>query len=130
MNAWLKTMQDDVEVGHVATAILDGTALDADVRIMTARYLLEAKRDGGAPLDPVARFHLGNGAEIFNVHANADSSANGRTQSSGAMVNYLYDLKQIERNHEDFALRGKIVASKNVTSLMKSTLSTKPTESA
>ncbi|WP_293452017.1 malonyl-CoA decarboxylase family protein [Planktotalea sp.] len=130
MNAWLTTLQEDTEVGHIAIAILEGTATDSDVRIMTARYLLEAKRDGGAPLDPVARFHLGNGAEIFNVHAGADSSRNGRAQSSGAMVNYLYELKQIESNHEEFALRGKIAASKTIMALIKSALSPKSSENA
>ena len=70
-----------------------------------------AKRGDGKPMDPVARFHLGNGAEIHEVHVQADLSDNGRDQSRGAMVNYLYDLSRTEQTHEDFALRGKIAAS-------------------
>lgn len=61
---------------------------------------------------PVARFHLGNGALIHAIHANADITDNGRRQSSGAMVNYLYDLDSIEKNHESFGRGGKIAASR------------------
>jgi len=130
LKAWLERLKEDSDLGHIATAVLDGTASDADMRIITARYLLGAKRKDGTPFDPVTRFHLGNGAEVFDVHANADSSLNGRAQSAGAMVNYLYDLKQVESNHEDFALRGTIKASKAVASLTKSALTAKPEESA
>ena len=64
----------------------------------------------------MARFHLGNGAFVHEVHANADMTANGLEQSSGAMVNYLYDLTKIEKNHEKFVLGKTIPASKSVTS--------------
>ncbi len=63
------------------------------------------------PRDPVARFHLGNGASVHEIHANADLTANGREQSSGAMVNYLYDLGRITENHEAFAVSKKVTAS-------------------
>lgn len=64
---------------------------------MAARYLLDAKHDNGLPRDPVARFHLGNGAQVFDIHADADTSPNGRLQSCGAMVNYHYDLSKTEK---------------------------------
>ena len=54
------------------------------------------------PFDPVARFHLGNGAMVFAVHTEADISPNGRKQSNGTMVNYRYDLTQTSLNHEQF----------------------------
>ncbi|MFT7594054.1 MAG: malonyl-CoA decarboxylase [Paracoccaceae bacterium] len=82
-----------------------------------AHYLLGAKRPDGSPADPVARFHLGNGALIHAVHANADLSANGVAQSGGTMVNYLYDLPLISQNHERFASAQQIVASPEVTAL-------------
>ena len=126
LNTWLESEQDDPVHGHIATTVLDGTATPEDTRAMAARYLVGARGDTGTPFDPVARFHLGNGAEIYDVHANADSSANGRTQSSGAMVNYHYDLAQVERNHRDFALTSKITASKTVTALAKVAFKTKP----
>ena len=95
---------------------------------MAARYLALAKRENGQPLDPVARFHLGNGAEIHELHAHADMSDNGISQSCGAMVNYLYDLKQTERNHEDFALNGQVAVSRTVGSLTKAHFITRPKE--
>lgn len=125
LNAWLAEQLDDEDIGPIAAAVLDGTAQSENIRAIAARYLLKAKRDTGAPFDPVALFHLGNGAEIFDVHADADSSTNGRAQSSGAMVNYLYDLTQVERNHESFALRGDIAASRVMKALAKSPFKTK-----
>lgn len=86
-------------------------------RPLAALYLLEAKRDDGSPVDPVARFHLGNGAQVHAVHGGADLSRNGLAQSGGAMVNYLYNLPKIERNHEAFIANGAITASSEVRSL-------------
>ncbi len=67
--------------------------------------------------DPVARFHLDNGARIERVNVNADLSAKGVRDSFGVMVNYLYDLAAIEANHERF-VRGEVVASRQVTALL------------
>lgn len=97
---------------------------------MAARYLLLAKRDDGMPLDPVARFHLGNGAQIYDIHADADTSANGLAQSSGAMVNYLYDLTQTQQRHEEFALDSVVAAAKPAQSLSTSAISAKPKETS
>lgn len=100
-----------------------GVTLDADapdpLRQATARYLLEAKAAGGAPRDPVARFHLGNGAILHAIHAGADRSAKGRAQSGGAMVNYLYDLRRLAENHDRFAKDGTIAASPEVRALAR-----------
>ncbi|MDP3546817.1 MAG: malonyl-CoA decarboxylase, partial [Phreatobacter sp.] len=57
-----------------------------------ARYFLLAKSSGNRPLDPVARFHLGNGARLERINTGADLSESGLSQSHGVMVNYLYDL--------------------------------------
>ena len=64
-----------------------------------ATYFL-ARSGSGAPLDPVARFHLGNGARLEQLDWLADLSEQGLAQSHGLMVNYLYDLDDIEKNHE------------------------------
>jgi len=100
---------------------LGGTDLDAlkaaDNQALAAHYLLEAKRPDGMPFDPVARFHLGNGALVHAVHAEADISPNGRKQSNGTMVNYLYDLSQISQNHEQFVGEKTVVASAAVKAL-------------
>lgn len=87
---------------------------------LAAYYLLHAKRPDGMPLDPVTRFHLGNGAMIQAVHAGADVSPNGLKQSNGAMVNYLYDLAQVSKNHEQFMTERKVVASDAVQALSAS----------
>lgn len=70
-------------------------------------YLLHVKK-GKYPIDPVARFHLGNGASIHRLNIAADLSDKGLEQSYGTMINYLYDLKSIEKNHEHYALNGDI----------------------
>ncbi|MCI5074872.1 malonyl-CoA decarboxylase [Oricola sp.] len=97
-----------------------GAALGPDDDLIlraAARYILTAKRTDGLPLDPVARFHLGNGAEVHAVHAGADLSPRGQEQSAGAMVNYLYDLPKASQNQERFAAAGRIAASAQVKSL-------------
>lgn len=124
LNRWLATQTEDAANGQATQAVLDQTAHPDTVRALAARYLLDAKRDDGLPLDPVARFHLGNGAEIFDVHAAADTSANGVAQSSGAMVNYLYDLTQTERNHEGFVMTKAVAASRAMKALSSATVGT------
>ena len=84
---------------------------------LVAHYLLLAKHRSGQPHDPVARFHLNNGALVEAVHADADISANGLAQSCGVMVNYRYDLNKISANHEAYANKQSVVASKAVKSL-------------
>ncbi|WP_390915453.1 malonyl-CoA decarboxylase domain-containing protein [Pseudosulfitobacter sp. SM2401] len=95
-------------------------AIDGDERALVAHYLLAAKRGDGMPVDPVARFHLGNGAIMHAVHAGADTSRNGMAQSDGAMVNYLYDLSQITTNHEQFVTDKTVIASPDVHALSAS----------
>ncbi len=90
---------------------------DDRIRSLAAHYLLDVKRRDGLPRDPVARFHLGNGALIHQVSANADLSEKGLAQSRGAMVNYLYDLAKVSQNHERFAVDHQITASAEVRAL-------------
>lgn len=80
---------------------------------MAARYLLHAKA-GTRPYDPVARFHLGNGARIERINTLADISTNGLQQSYGLMVNYLYDPDAIETNLEAFSREGVVATSGTV----------------
>ena len=74
------------------------------------------------PFDPVARFHLGNGAQVHAVHENADISKKGIKQSQGMMVNYLYDPSVIGINHEKFVSENIIPASNEIISLSKSVI--------
>ena len=86
---------------------------------LAAKYLLEAKAPDGLPLDPVARFHLGNGALVHAIHSGADLSETGIAKSSGVMVNYLYDLSRITRNTTLFSSKRKIMAASSVRNLAK-----------
>ncbi len=103
-NRWLAG-RDDVEL------------TTGNLRQVVAKYLTGAKTKSGDPYDPVARFHLGNGATLFDIHADADLSENGFKQSNGAMVNYLYDPTTTEDNHEAFVTAKTIVTSKAVRDL-------------
>jgi malonyl-CoA decarboxylase len=83
---------------------------------LCAHYLLEVK-SGDLAKDPVARFHLGNGASLHRLNWGADLSARGKEQSAGIMVNYLYDLDKIEVNHDAYFDQGVLSASKAVQRL-------------
>ncbi len=87
---------------------------------IAARYLALGESPRGGPADPVARFHLGNGARMERINPGADLSPAGMANAWGVMVNYLYDLDDIERNHEAFANDGKVIASAAVRRLLKS----------
>ena len=99
-----------------AQSLIDPLPLEDDQKILdlAACYLVHGKTQSGTPFDPVARFHLGNGARIHALHANADRSANGKSRSHAVMVNYLYDLEQLEENHQKFATNGVIACSGKV----------------
>jgi malonyl-CoA decarboxylase len=84
---------------------------------LAAAYLLAGKTATGRPLDPVARFHLGNGARLERLNWLGDTSRKGLAEAAGMMVNYLYALDSIERNHEAYAERGDIIAAPTVRRL-------------
>ena len=129
--AWLASL---VEESEGALSDQEETAVDrlsesdwptsedaeADVREpltrLCAHYLLEAK-SRGRPLDPVARFHLRNGARLERLNWLGDVSEKGLSDSAGLLVNYVYDPKTIERNHESYVREGKIAASPEIKRL-------------
>jgi len=82
---------------------------------LTARYLVHTL-DHGLPLDPVARFHLGNGARVERIHHAADLSAKGLKRAYGLMVNYLYDIKRLDKHRAQLA-SGQVPASREVEDL-------------
>lgn len=86
---------------------------------LAAYYFLKAKNPRGKPVDPVARFHLGNGARLEQINWLGDVSAKGLRESAGLMVNYLYHLDDIEKNHEAYANDDEVVASGAVKKLLK-----------
>lgn len=86
---------------------------------LAARYFLNAKTPDGRPLDPVSRFHLGNGARLERINFLADRSDRAMRQAYGLMVNYLYKLDDIEANHEAFAQRNEIVSAPPIRKLLR-----------
>src|SRR5258708_39580794 len=86
---------------------------------LSARYLMTEKTTTGRAQDPVAHFHLSNGARLERLNWAADLSAKGLQQSAGVMINYLYKLSEIEDNHESYADAGRIAASAQLRSLVR-----------
>ncbi|MDG7055981.1 MAG: malonyl-CoA decarboxylase [Wolbachia endosymbiont of Meromenopon meropis] len=86
---------------------------------LCAYYLLKVKNSSGYAYDPVAHFHLSNGASIKQLNWLADTSENGISQSAGIMVNYLYELSKIDNNHEHYMVNKIISHSKQILSLLK-----------
>lgn len=84
-----------------------------------AAWFLCNSNSNRRPIDPVARFHLGNGARLDRINWAADLSEKGMAGSFGIMVNYRYQLDEIERNHEMFANKGLVVASPSVIKAAK-----------
>lgn len=130
--AWLKRMlaTDDEARPDLAWAELEAlldpgwvarteeeTARLREAQLAAAAYYFLQAGEVGRPVDPVARFHLGNGARLERIDWKGDPSANGLQQGGGLMVNYLYDLSAIEAQHEAFAQHGTIAAAPAVRKL-------------
>ena len=81
---------------------------------LVGHYLVNEKNHRGFPINDVCRFHLGNGAIIDDIIVNANISDAGFNSSFGFMVNYLYELENIEKNHEDYVNNKKIIYSKKI----------------
>ncbi len=88
------------------------------LKFLVAHYLRNEKRSDNLPLDPVARFHLGNGASLDYVLPAADVHRKGLSQSAGVMVSYLYDLDKVEDNHEAYANECVVKVSPEVEALL------------
>ncbi|MEU2236815.1 malonyl-CoA decarboxylase domain-containing protein [Streptomyces vietnamensis] len=118
--SWLgEQAGQDAELGLLARELdaLEGPAelgtgdverLRARLLPALARYVAVERRADGRPLDPVARFHLGNGAAAWQLNWPANGSAEAWRQSYGAMINYRYEPGELERRHEDFVRRGTV----------------------
>jgi malonyl-CoA decarboxylase len=103
-----------------------GDDLKASLLALAAHYLLMAKGADGRAVDPVARFHLGNGARLERINWMGDPSPKSLRDALGLMVNYRYDLKDIEKNHEAYANEGTVAASRAVRAQLKTRTKAKP----
>ena len=113
-----KAQLDKLRAGSWSEEEADQDAIAPAVLAAGAHYFLLAKDRAGRPLDPVARFHLGNGARLERIHWLGDTSEKGIRQGLSLMVNYRYDLRDIERNHEAYINQGSVIASNSVRSLL------------
>ncbi|MBU6461697.1 MAG: malonyl-CoA decarboxylase [Bradyrhizobium sp.] len=129
---WLKE-ESDVPVNDEGHALLDqldtpdwpenaelAAQLRSVVEPLTAYYFLKARTSKDRLIDSVARFHLGNGARLERINWLGDLSPKALRESAGIMVNYLYRLDDIEKNHEAYVNHGEIAASSAVKKLLKS----------
>ena len=130
--SWLKKA-DDVPVSDEDRPLLEhldtpdwwkNAELEGQLRSvlepLAAYYFLKARSSKGRLINSVARFHLGNGARLERINWLGDTSTKGQRKSAGIMVNYLYRLDDIEKNHEAYANDGTVVASSAVKKLLKS----------
>jgi malonyl-CoA decarboxylase len=140
--AWLKQEREQdnsqalTEADKTALAGLDepgwwndaekAEALRDPIMRAAAYYYLRARDKRGMPIDAVARFHLGNGARLERINWLADTSDKAMARSQGLMVNYLYDLDDIEKNHEAFAEQRTVVASNTVQRMLRPPLELVP----
>ena len=120
---------DASDADRALLALLDRPEWVEDARIvaalrepllrLAARYLLYARAPSGRALDPVAHFHLSNGARVEQLDWLGDRSPKGLQQAAGMMVNYLYRLGDIEANHEAYRDEGRVAASSAVRGLAR-----------
>ena len=112
---------DGIETPDWPAGAAPGEYLKAGLTRLCAHYLLRAKR-GMLPLDPVARFHLRNGARLERINWLGDPSPTGLAQSAGMMVNYVYDEADVVANHEAFVNEGRIAHSRGIATLAGSSV--------
>jgi len=102
----------------------ESAELERELVPLCAAYLLSAKR-GAEPADPVARFHLGNGARLERLNWLGDTSAAGIDRSAGLTANYLYRLSDIEPNHQAYVTAHRVIASRRIEKLAKTARATR-----
>ena len=121
---WLRVREPELASTFLAgdNAFWNEEAVDSEREFKAAalRYFLESDREDRLPNDPVARFHLGNGASLEQLNFAADLSEKGISQAGGLMVNYLYDLEGVEANHEAFHETKQVPMSAALRQLQRS----------
>src|SRR6185295_7106067 len=131
--AWLTSVKDSLASTAVGRAVAESlkwledaewfkrkysARLQTDLMSLCAYYLLWVKQ-GPEPADSVARFHLGNGAQLERINWLADISQLGLQRCAGIMVNYLYRLGDVEDNHESYVREHRVVASRQLIKLAR-----------
>ena len=121
---WMKTVKPglaskftDIDEGFWSE---EAGKLQTEFTRAALEYLTVSDRRDGLPNDPVARFHLGNGAFLEQINYGGDRSPKAVAQAGGLMVNYRYDLDVVEKNHEEFNKTKAVPLSPAVKALLKS----------
>ena len=112
----LRRIVDILDAGEWTSRPALSAQLEALLMPLCAAYLVHAKR-GNEPLDPVARFHLGNGARLERINWNGDRSKAGYERSAGIVANYVYDVAAIDTNRETYASTHNVMAAPSVEHL-------------
>ena len=118
---WLELQAEERDDAGSLLAEFDAQAdedLQDDLEKFAAVYFLEQKNGRNEPVDPVARFHLKNGAILERINMLGNPSDKGMERSLGTMVNYVYDLSKVEDNHEEYVRNNRIIASAQVKKLL------------
>jgi len=125
----IEALGEDAQGGDLLLSLLDREDWHNDQRIagalrepllrLCARYLVRERAPSGRALDPVAHFHLSNGARVERLNWLGDVSTKGLQQSAGVMVNYLYRLGEIEANHEAYRGEGRVAAASALRNLAR-----------
>ena len=93
--------------------------LEGPLTRLAAEYICIARNKRGRAMDPVAHFHLSNGASVYRLNWAADKSVKGMAQSFGLMVNYEYKLKEIQNNSSAYEAEQKVAASGLIKNILK-----------
>lgn len=110
-------MIEDLSLTEKSHSIITAVENADGLQNIVAKYLVVARSPKGEASDPVARFHLGNGAQLHNIHILADTTENGLQNAWGCMVNYKYNIAHIERNHDQY-YNHRIIAISDTVSQM------------
>lgn len=118
-NPETKALADSLAEGRWRDDAALRAGLAPAVKAHAARYFVEASNEAGAPIDPVSRFHLGNGASAHRINWPADYAPAALERSFGLMINYLYKLDSVEARHEAFVSDGTIACGPDVRDALR-----------
>ena len=127
LKKWVKktNLLDDIElpenlIEDIKECFENTTPNQLALTRLTYYYLTQVKRKNGHAINPVAHFHLGNGASLYKIHTEANNNQSALDDSWGVMVNYLYDLDLVSKNHEDYANLESIAVSLKLKKVIQS----------
>ena len=116
---WCKNKDKSFFDKIVNIGFINDEQKQSQIKNYAYNYILKSNRKDNLPNDPVARFHLGNGAILERINLNADLSDKAMKEGAGIMINYKYDLNNVEKNHEEFVKNNTVVLSQNANNNLK-----------